>query len=803
MKVLRKKQQRELWQEKGQFLVIFLMVFLGMLAFAGVHSYMDGMRFSGDRYYEENNLQDLWMYKEAFTVADLEKVRSLPNVRNAERVLTIPTTLEGFEDVTLETNFIESSSISSMYLFEGEEFSREKNGVWLDRMLADAHNLKTGDEITFRYQDYTLTEMIRGLVYTPDHVYSVKDETAIFPDHSIYGYMYLSIDEFPEDIALKEIRKEIAARSGLPLANLVTEGMIRTFLPEIADDHFHFFPVMLVDVEDTSMISETRALLEKEIDSVIAVTGREVSASWAGYHSEIEEGETYSVVFTFLFLFIAALSVVTTMNRFVRRQRTQIGTLKALGVRKAKIIWHYLSYGLWLGGGGAVLGVIVGHLTIGSFFLKAEAAYFEVPEMTTHLEPIVFMMAGLVVTFILLITWLSCRKVLKEPAAQALRVERPVVKVNKRKAAKSRKSREVFSVTTRWNIRDVRRNRGRTVMAAAGIIGCTMLIVCALGMLDTINSYFTWEFETISNFDWKISLEENIEEKTLQDLEKLYGKNTSETMAVEVQKKGAGVVTSQLTVNDAEEALRYTDHHRNLMKLPEDGVMVTEKMAENLGIGPGDEITWHVIGEETSYTTAVAGFNRDPQSQQMNMSRAFYESLGREYKADTLYTKEDLSGIRDLPGTTLVQSLSSMENGMKSMMDTMFTLVILLIVLSAILAFVIIYNLGILSLSEKQYQFATMKVLGFRSSSIRRIFVEQNIWISTGSILVGLPLGFFMTDYIFKEALSDVYDFPGYVQPVSFVIAAVFTGVLSLLINRILSSRIKTVDMVSSLKANE
>ena len=137
------------------------------------------------------------------------------------------------------------------------------------------------------------------------------------------------------------------------------------------------------------------------------------------------------------------------------------------------------------------------------------------------------------------------------------------------------------------------------------------------------------------------------------------------------------------------------------------------------------------------------------------------------------------------------------------MLDTMKMMIVILIVVSAILGFVIIYNLGILSFSEKQYQFATLKVLGFKDKQIKKIFVKQNTWITVIAVIIGLPLGFYMTDFIFKSALGDNYDFNAYINILSYIYATVGTFIVSIFVNKVLSRKVKTIDMVTSLKANE
>lgn len=764
MSRLNKKILREIKLNKMQFFNIFIMVFLGVFVFAGVHAYMDGMKISGDKYYESNNLQDIWLSGENFTDEDLKNVKEISNVKNAERILNIRTELENYKDVSLDTNFIETNEISKMYIVDGEEFSKDKKGVWLDSYLAKNLDLKVGDEITFKYKDYEMKEKILGLITVPDHIYSVKDESTIFPTHKDFGFIYLSVNEFP-----------------------IQDYMI--------------YNQIIVDIDDTDKIDETKRNIENNIKSAIAVTDRNASSSYQSYNSEIEEGETYSKVFTFLFLFIAILSVVTTMNRFVKKQRTQIGTLKALGFKNRKIIKHYVSYGFYVSLLASILGLILGKYVLGTFFLNMEAQYFEIPVYNTILISSVYILAIIVVVLITIVTYLSCRGILKESAVDALRTEIPKVKNTKFDLT----TKGIFkksSISTRWNLRDIGRNKSRSIMAVVGIIGCTMLLVCAFGMLDTMNSYLDWEFNKISNFEYKLSLSNNYTNEQLEKLTDKYGKSTSETLGIEI-KNGDKKEANTLVVNDAKDYLKYTNHNREYMDLKDDGIYITEKLSKKYNLNIGDTISWHIFGDNTWYTCKIVGLNRDPQNQNLNMTRKYYETLGLTYRADSLYTDENLSETKSLDGVDIIQSKANLQEGMESMLDTMKTMITILIVVSAILGFVIIYNLGILSFTEKQYQFATLKVLGFKNQQIKKIFIKQNLWLSIIGIVLGLPLGFIMVDYIFKSALGENYDFSASIKPLSYLLAAGGSLIVAIFVNKVLSRKVKTIDMVTSLKGNE
>ena len=244
--MLRKKTLRDIKYNKSQFFTIFLMVFLGVFVFAGVHAYMDGMQVSADNYYEKNNLQDLWLSGLNFSKDDLKQVKELDNIKDAERALTLTTTLDNYDDITIEANFIESNNISKMYVVDGEGFDKEKSGLWFDSYLAKTLNLKVGDEITLTYQKYKIKEKIVGLINTPDHVYAVKDESEIFPNHKDFGYVYMSINEFPKDYIYDNLKQKMMETNPMLAQSYVPwQYMDKTFRPEIGLKMGTIFPELV------------------------------------------------------------------------------------------------------------------------------------------------------------------------------------------------------------------------------------------------------------------------------------------------------------------------------------------------------------------------------------------------------------------------------------------------------------------------------------------------------------------------------------------------------------------------------
>ncbi|MCX8075223.1 MAG: ABC transporter permease [Clostridia bacterium] len=762
--MLRRKFFRDIIKNKSQFITIFAMVFLGVFIYSGINSYMAGMQYVADRYYDENNFQDIWIIGTNFTKNDLNNIKNINNVRDAERKLSVIGSINNIKDSTIQINFIESNNISKFYVKNGIGFNRDIDGVWIDSYLANNNNLNVGDVITVKYGNETFDKKIVGLIIVPDHVYDPKSEAEIFPTHTDYGFIYLSDKQFPYKA-----------------------------------EYMQYNSVM-VDVENISATDETKVNIENKTSNWIAVTDRGDDVSSQTYKAEMEEGTTYVVVFSGIFLFIAILSVITTMNRFVKKQRTELGILKSLGFKNKKIMKLYLSYGFWISLFASILGLITGPMVIGKVFSNMVIKYFAIPELYTIITAETYFVSGIVVVVIALVTYLSCRKELKEKVVDVLREKSP--KENKSNINFNNKIFKKIKFSTKWNIRDAIRGKARILMGIIGTTGCCALIICAFGMLNTINDYVNWQFNELYNFKYKMTLNRQYSEDNYNNIVSKYGNNTSQTLNVEIKNSESKEINN-ITVDNSNGLLKYTNINRKYIELNDDGVYITSKLAERLNLNVGDNINWHILGDETWYNSKIIGINRNPQNQNFSMTKKYLESLEINYRADSIYTNYDMSNIKELEGVDIIQNKDFIKNGTENMISTVKSMIIMIIVAAIILGAVIIYNLGILSFTEKSYQFATLKVLGFSTNKIRSIFIEQNFWVTLIAIILGGPLGYYITYVVFKMALSEDYDMIAKVDNISYLYGILGTLIVSYIVNNILSRKIKTVNMVESLKANE
>jgi putative ABC transport system permease protein len=430
-------------------------------------------------------------------------------------------------------------------------------------------------------------------------------------------------------------------------------------------------------------------------------------------------------------------------------------------------------------------------------------AFFEMPNGKPAMNPKSYLVALLVILAVSLITYITGRKILKENPAETLRTKIPNVKgriINITKKSIFKK----LSFESIWNIRDILRNKMRTLMGVAGVVGCCMLIVCSFGMLDSMNYFVELQFETIYNFDYKLNLKENLNDNELKILYDKYGDYTSQSLGIEIKAEDGNRESNNIFVTDANDYVRFVNRKNKTIDKPsDDGIFITYKLAETKGYKLGDNITWHIYGDNKYYTSKIIGFNKDPQNQNISMTREYLESLGLTYQPDSLYTNVDLKNTKEIENVEVVQDIDSLKEGMNNMLSMMKTMLVLIISIAILLGGIIIYNLGILSYTEKEYQFATLKVLGFKDKQIKHIFIKQNNWIAIISIIIGLPLGFLLTDWLFKTAIEEHYDFAAYITIRTYIISAIGSFIVSYLVSKFLARKIKNIDMVTSLKGNE
>lgn len=795
MVILFKKVLRDIKRHKGQFAAIFLTTAIGLLIYAGIHAYVEGMRQGSARYYRQYNLPDMWIKGRTFSADDLERVRRTAGVKLAERAAVFDSEFYDQTGVknTLRLNFIESNQLSQFYVVEGDGFEVDRDQIWLDAYLARQKHLKVGDTVSFKFLDTEQVKTIAGLILTPDRVYDVESDGQLFPSHQTYGFAYLSAQFFPSTA----IHKLTEQRN--PLAVFDMRQLSRQEVLEAMP--FAQISLQLTNPSDFNTVKQrllntlANSGDQFTVKTPLLVTGRTELLSYRAFEDETNEGAAYVAIFAGIFLLIATLSVATTMNRLVINQRAEIGALKSLGFRDQTIVLIYISYGLTVGGLACLAGVFIGPLILSRHLFKLLTRTHAMPDLAPVIPMRVYGAAIAVLTVIILVSYLACRRQLLEPASSILRTKTPKLP---RQAVGRWKTLERCSFVTKWNLRDVTRNKLRSLMGMSGAIGTSLLIVCAIGMLDSLNYYIAWQFDDLSNYRSRISMRQDVSDQQLSLINQRFKQHSSMTIPIEWQ-TDEQIITNTMLVDDSKGSLRHNDEQRQRLDLANDGLYLTHKLASRYQLQAGQTIRWRPIGEASWHTSRIAGLNRKPQDQNLTATRAYYERYGR-YRPTHFYSNEAISR-ESVPGVQDIQDLHNTRQDFHKMLEMFHSLIYLIIVAAGILGVVVIYNIGSLAIIEKNYQFATLQVLGFRNQQISRIFKQQNYWLGIIGALLGLPLGYLTTNFIFQQALGQNYDFFAQIQPVTYLIGMAGTVVMLVIVNQILARKIRQIKMTESLKS--
>lgn len=488
--------------------------------------------------------------------------------------------------------------------------------------------------------------------------------------------------------------------------------------------------------------------------------------------------------------------MVTTMHRIAANEKTQIGTLKALGFRDRRILAHYTSYGLVIGLIGTGLGIVLGYL-VAEFVMNpggTMGTYFDLPEWKLVMPSFCIPVMVLTLLFLTLISYLSVKRMLHGTAADALRpyVPRPI----KKGLLERLPLWEHLGFGTRWNIRDVMRHKSRSAMTLVGILGCMILLVGGLGMKDTMSNFMTILDDDVSNYTNKINLAENIGNDEARELcDSVSGDfEASETISLDGE-----TVTLEVHSTDNEK-FRFIDSDGNIMKLGDDGVYLCLCLADTAEVG--DTIEFSPYGSDETYKVKVAGYFRSMLTKSIVMTSDFADAEGIDYKITSIYTDEEKSDIPSSSAIAGVQEKQAIIDSYDTFMDLMNMMVAVLVVAAAILGAVVLYNLGVMSYIERSRELATLKVLGYRDRRIARLLISQNVWMTVIGVALGLPAGI-GTLNVLVAALASEYELKVVLGVLTYSVSMTLTFGVSLLVGWAVARKNRKIDMVEALKFAE
>ncbi|MDR1714102.1 MAG: ABC transporter permease, partial [Coriobacteriales bacterium] len=654
--MLNRKLWRDIRQRASQFISLLLMAFLAMFVYAGVGAEWRGLATHQQELFEQTNAADVFIYlgddPAGFTTTQLDELRELNGVEAASRRVELDAIARLPGDPRLDLYFLEDDATSRPLVVSGAAFDADDDGsgIWLFTRTAEAQGIAVGDQVTLDFSGASVSRSytVRGLILSPEQLF-VANGTGLSTDFSRLGYAYLSVAGLPK---LSEL-------AGLP------QSAEASALP--------FTTITLKTSSDVDL-NVLRDQAEDCLDNALGVwlPGPDLPSTDV-FANEVEQHRMIADIFPVVFVLVALLALVTTMSRMIAAQRTQIGTLRALGLGRRQITMHYLGYGFWLTLLGAALGTILGPLLLPPLFVPAMSSFYNLASWEPVFDVSFIYMAAALVVVSTLISWLACRAALAEKPAAALRPRAPkAVRLSalERWPFTARLLSRLGFVTS-YNLRSIRRNKLRSAMAVVGVLGCTALFVCALGMNDTMDDVRYWSFDILVDYDAELSLAEDMTLADAEDLAAELDGQLIEERAVELRAGGAAPLSATVIVLDTDrQLLKLTDGRFNAIELPASGVALTEKSAAALGLAVGDSIEWRIYGQSGWQRSQISVLCRQPTSQGIILARSEQARLGMDFAPTTLLVPEqpDATPTAVSSITTTAELRSSWEDLNEAMM---------------------------------------------------------------------------------------------------------------------------------------
>lgn len=574
-------------------------------------------------------------------------------------------------------------------------------------------------------------------------------------------------------------------------------------------------------------IADAKAEIKKiENPKWYVQTREDALTEYQGYGDNADRMRSIGKVFPVLFFLVAALISLTTMTRMVEEQRVQIGTMKALGYGKAAIAGKYIGYALIATLGGSIFGVLAGEKILPFIIIYAYMIlYKHLPAILVPYHMSYALQAsGIAVACTLIATIASCYK---ELAAEPAELMRPAAPKQGKRILLERIGIiwKHLNFTWKSTVRNLIRYKKRFFMTIFGIGGCMALMVVGFGLKDCIYEIVSLQYEKVQFYDAATYMSDDISEENRQQLHDYLDQNADikETIEARMQKtdvkSASGKKTLYLMVpSDDEKIEDFLSFHSRTNKdevysLKKDEVILTEKMASLLNVKVGDELT---IEDEDrgDQTVTVGAICENYMSHYLYLSPEKYEELygvPAEYNTIIYSAKDGKDDQIEKIGTKLlsmdgvlnVSYTSSIEGRLDDMLRSLNLVIVVLIVSAGMLAFVVLYNLNNINITERQRELATLKVLGFYDGEVASYVYRENILLTIIGSVVGMVLGNLLHRYIILTVEVEEAMFGRQIHWQSYLYSFLFTVAFSLFVNWVMFYKLKKIDMVESLKSVE
>lgn len=761
--MLLKKLFRTILRYKAQFISMIIMIILGVGVFVGFQGEWYSIKKDTYSFYDETGFADYDLIDEdGYSIEDYNKIISINGISKASRFLKVNTNEEKENDI-ISLTVAENIEVSGFIVTKGEEYnSNSTDGIWMSDQYAKANNYNIGDSITLKYNSISLTGNILGLIKSSEYLICLPDENQLMPNYNTCGYVYISPSMLTNVLGY-EYYTQINVISNLSksdFSNKVDEALERTNL----------------------------------------IVSKDEKVSFSEAQGEVTEGKTMASILPVIFLGIALLIMVTTMQRLTQNEKTQIGTLKALGFRNRRIAIHYTSYGLFIGIIGSIVGILFGYFIAWFIFNPngSMGTYFDLPSWKIYVPWYTFVIVLLVVVLLTFVSYITTRNILRGSGAETLKPYTP--KAMKRHKIEDSTRWRKLKFSTKWNLRDIFRHKSRSFMTLFGIFGCSVLLVASFLSMDSMKGFVNKFYTSSMNYKSMITISTDDNDLS-REIAQYYDCDYAATSTISFNDEAL----SMEIYNIDNGYVKFLDKKTNYVNLNSSGVYIGQRLKKEANLKIGDTIEVKLFGTNISYNFIVAGELRT-LTKGIVLTEEYAIDNGVDYKINKLYSNKNVSEIKaDNLYSEYISAIKSKNDVVKSFdsfLNVMYTMIGALIVLSIILGIVVLYNLGVMSYFERYRELSTLKVVGFKDKRIGKLLIEQNMWLTILGLIIGFPCGILITKVILT-ALASEYEMMLIFGWMTYVIPPVLVILTSLIVSLFVAKKSKTINMVEALKVPE
>lgn len=866
-KSILKDALREISLNKKKFISLLLIIVIGTGFYVGLKSTPKDMKETAKAYYKETNLFDLKVVSSSgFSKNDYYSLKQVDGVKGVflSKTLDVITTINN-SDYVIKLNSINEDRdlksddyINHLTLLKGRYPKTINEGLVEEKFLTD-NNLSLDDLVTLKPEDENglRAKKIKIVGVVRSSYYSSKDRgTSNLKNGKVDYFMYLSEGDFASDlytegyVTIKGANKyDTYSKKYDSFINkyksLVNEEILKSAkethkrnvsdlesdINELKDNLNRLNSTDLPSDELNTSIKEVSSELKEKEDELSKIKDvlaysikRSEVAGFYEYKLETERIENIAKVFPLMFFLVAALVSLTTMTRMVDEERSQMGTLRAIGYSKSSVIFKYVLYALLASILGSIIGTILFYKLIPMLVGYCYNIFYDMPSINATMQ-INYALFSLVFSILstVLATILVFLKDTSKTPAELMRPEAP--KKGKRIfLEKIDKIWNSLSFLNKITLRNIFRYKKRLFMTVIGICGSTALILASFGIKDSVMKVADNQYNKIYKYDMIISINNNasnndkkvLEEKILDENEikkitYVYKSNVLLKNNKKSENSNIIVPENKEKINDYI-TLRQRKTKKDI-KMDDDGIIISEKLAKLLKLKKNSYVKL-TLPNNKKVNVKVSDITENYIEHYVYISPKLYKKLSGEnanYSTIIAITKNLSnkkekaleSNISDINNVTSTLLSSDTKNNYKDMMNTLNYVILILIVCAATLAFVVLYNLASVNISERRRELATIKVLGFYDEEVTKYIYKEMFILTIIGSLIGLILGSFLTLYVIKICETNLFMFTFNINFISYLLSFIITLLFLFIVNLFMHFELKKLDMVEALKSYE